>query len=86
MENKYIKNCSTREFGLDNNYYDEMYKPVNPLVLEISHNGSNEHWRKVEHDFCCECWGARLRDFSRVRRRDYYEEFYKYIIELLPKK
>lgn len=83
---EYIKNCFTCEFGFDNNHYHEEYNPVHPEVLEIDCNGSTEHWGKVEHDFCCECWGASLSEFSRVRRGDSYEEFYRDRIALLPKK
>lgn len=40
---------------------------------------------KVDHDFCCECWGASLREFSRRRKNDSYDEFYKEKLALLSK-
>ena len=84
MENNYVKNCFTCEFGFDNDHYHKVYNPVHPEVLEITCNGSDKYWgEKVEHDFCCECWEASLREFSRCERNESYEEFYRERLALL---
>lgn len=86
MKIEYVKKCFTCEFGFDNDEYHEQYNPVHPDVLEITCNGSEEHWgKKVNHDFNCNCWGPSFKEFSRCSKGLEYNEFYKDRIKLLPK-
>lgn len=84
MNFKHIRNCLTCEFGFDNDHYDEKYNPVKPEVLIIKCAGNTDlYGKEVSYKSCCEYWSVSLEEFSRVRNKISYYDFYKDKLDLL---
>lgn len=86
MNFKYIRNCLTCEFGFNNFDYDEDWNRILPEVLIIKCAGNTElYGKEVSYKSRCEYWSVGLDEFTRVRKKESYYDFYKDQLALLEK-